>query len=196
MRLRKVPALDGLRGIAVLLVVAVHTTRILVPSLTRAWLPGGFLGVDLFFVLSGFLITALLLNEQATGPIRMGAFYRRRALRILPALPSRPRPSCSAPCRTYGRARGCSSGDLSWRSDTSRTGSISGTCRCLRGSPGTETRPAPVRVGVAYAVAAALTLRSWHVVERPFLRWKRSLESRPAELEAPIAPTPTDVIAT
>ena len=54
---------------------------------TAALLPGGHFGVDLFFVLSGFLITTLLLEEQARkGTISLRAFYRRRALRLLPAL--------------------------------------------------------------------------------------------------------------
>jgi len=76
-RLTHLTSLDGLRGIAILAVM-----------LCNAWyLPGGFLGVDIFFVLSGFLITALLLQEwQHTGTIRLGAFYARRALRLLPAL--------------------------------------------------------------------------------------------------------------
>jgi peptidoglycan/LPS O-acetylase OafA/YrhL len=52
-----------------------------------SWLPGGFLGVDAFFVLSGFLITSLLLRERlATGRIALGAFWGRRARRLLPAL--------------------------------------------------------------------------------------------------------------
>ncbi|HEY7326340.1 MAG TPA: acyltransferase [Gemmataceae bacterium] len=68
--------LDGLRGVAILLVLGCHL----------GWLPGGFLGVDLFFVLSGFLITSLLLEEwQSTGSIRLGQFYLRRALRLWPA---------------------------------------------------------------------------------------------------------------
>jgi peptidoglycan/LPS O-acetylase OafA/YrhL len=77
-RLGYVPALDGLRGIAIALVVAFHYTR--EPF-------GGPYGVDLFFVLSGFLITTLLLEERAaTGRIRLGSFYVRRARRLIPAL--------------------------------------------------------------------------------------------------------------
>jgi peptidoglycan/LPS O-acetylase OafA/YrhL len=73
------PALDGVRGVAILLVLLSH-----VPTLP---LQGGFIGVDLFFVLSGFLITSLLLEEwQATGTLSLGAFYARRTLRLLPAL--------------------------------------------------------------------------------------------------------------
>jgi peptidoglycan/LPS O-acetylase OafA/YrhL len=76
-RLGHVPALDGLRGIAILLVLSFHSGHA----------RGGWLGVDLFFVLSGFLITSLLVSEWAsTGAISLPAFYRRRALRLLPAL--------------------------------------------------------------------------------------------------------------
>jgi len=77
-RLGYVPALDGLRGIAIAMVVAYHAF---------GWPLGGWLGVQLFFVLSGFLITTLLLEEHAaTGAIRFGAFYARRARRLFPAL--------------------------------------------------------------------------------------------------------------
>jgi peptidoglycan/LPS O-acetylase OafA/YrhL len=80
------PAFDGVRGIAVLLVVALHL-RLVAPGAAGSLAPdGGFLGVDVFFVLSGFLITALLLREVATGRVRVGAFYRRRALRLMPAV--------------------------------------------------------------------------------------------------------------
>ena len=73
------PALDGLRAIAVTGVVVYH--------LGATWLPGGFLGVDLFFVLSGFLITSLLLDEVARrGRISYSDFLTRRARRLLPAL--------------------------------------------------------------------------------------------------------------
>jgi peptidoglycan/LPS O-acetylase OafA/YrhL len=72
-----VPALDGLRGVAVAGVLLFHGDH----------LAGGFLGVDLFFVLSGFLITSLLLREWAgTGGIALLAFWRRRGRRLLPAL--------------------------------------------------------------------------------------------------------------
>ncbi|SHJ68636.1 Peptidoglycan/LPS O-acetylase OafA/YrhL, contains acyltransferase and SGNH-hydrolase domains [Nocardiopsis flavescens] len=71
------PALDGLRGAAVIGVLLFHTGR----------LDGGFLGVDLFFVLSGYLITGLLLREAAaTGRVDLPAFWGRRLRRLLPAL--------------------------------------------------------------------------------------------------------------
>jgi len=73
------PFLDGLRAIAVLGVLTYH--------LNRSWLPGGYLGVDLFFVLSGYLITSLLVAEHArTGRIDLPAFWSRRIRRLLPAL--------------------------------------------------------------------------------------------------------------
>jgi peptidoglycan/LPS O-acetylase OafA/YrhL len=86
-RLSFVPAFDGVRAAAVLLVVSAHL-RLLAGAGYARWQPkGGHLGVDIFFVLSGFLITALLLREEATTrAIRFGAFYGRRALRLLPAL--------------------------------------------------------------------------------------------------------------
>jgi peptidoglycan/LPS O-acetylase OafA/YrhL len=72
------PALDGLRGLAILGVLFRHAFGI--PA-------GGGYGVDLFFVLSGFLITTLLIEErEATGLIAFRDFFRRRALRLLPAL--------------------------------------------------------------------------------------------------------------
>jgi peptidoglycan/LPS O-acetylase OafA/YrhL len=72
------PALDGLRGLAVMAVMAFHTS----PAAH-----GGFLGVDVFFVISGYLITTLLLREWAvTRRIDLRAFYLRRALRLGPAL--------------------------------------------------------------------------------------------------------------
>jgi len=72
------PSLDGLRGVAILLVMLYHFGT---PVL------GGAVGVDVFFVLSGFLITALIVGEvQRDGRLDFAAFYRRRALRLLPAL--------------------------------------------------------------------------------------------------------------
>ncbi|MBM3675297.1 MAG: acyltransferase [Actinobacteria bacterium] len=73
----RIRALDGVRGAAVAAVLVFHGGR----------LEGGFLGVDLFFVLSGFLITALLLTEsRATDRISFAGFWARRARRLLPAL--------------------------------------------------------------------------------------------------------------
>lgn len=73
------PALDGVRGVAVLLVFLFHAE---VPGFT-----GSFIGVDIFFVLSGFLITVLLLQEhQKHGAISLKNFYLRRILRLFPAL--------------------------------------------------------------------------------------------------------------
>jgi peptidoglycan/LPS O-acetylase OafA/YrhL len=72
------PDIEGLRAVAVLMVVLEHAGLSL--------LSGGYIGVDVFFVLSGFLITSLLLKEiQATGHISLGQFYARRARRLLPA---------------------------------------------------------------------------------------------------------------
>lgn len=73
------PALDGLRAIAVLGVIEYH-------SCWHMLAIRGYLGVDVFFVLSGFLITSILLKEIATGGINIGAFYMRRVRRLYPAL--------------------------------------------------------------------------------------------------------------
>ena len=74
---RRLRALDGLRGLAVLAVLASHAVNVA---------HGGFIGVDVFFVLSGYLITDLLLTEwQATGRIDLLDFYRRRTIRLAPA---------------------------------------------------------------------------------------------------------------
>jgi peptidoglycan/LPS O-acetylase OafA/YrhL len=78
-RLRYRPELDGMRGVAVALVIVHH-----------AWQPhrfAGFLGVDIFFALSGYLITTILIGElDRTGSLRFGGFYLRRMLRLYPAL--------------------------------------------------------------------------------------------------------------
>lgn len=72
------PALDGVRALAILAVLAFHCG---VPLSG-----GGYLGVDVFFVLSGYLITSLLLAEHQIGGIQVGSFYIRRALRLYPTL--------------------------------------------------------------------------------------------------------------
>jgi len=78
-RLSYIPGLDGIRALAVLAVLCYHANY--------SWALGGFLGVETFFVLSGFLITLLLLSEwQATGGINLKNFWLRRARRLLPAV--------------------------------------------------------------------------------------------------------------
>ncbi|MCB1968231.1 MAG: acyltransferase, partial [Candidatus Accumulibacter sp.] len=72
------PDIDGLRAIAIMAVVFYHAGF---PGFS-----GGFVGVDVFFVISGFLITALLFNEAAaTGRVSLSAFYARRVRRLMPA---------------------------------------------------------------------------------------------------------------
>lgn len=81
------PAIDGLRAMAILLVMLHHGAAFLVPSAFGVFVTGGFLGVDLFFVLSGFLITSLLVERwEFEGERGFGRFYLRRALRLLPAV--------------------------------------------------------------------------------------------------------------
>jgi len=78
-RVPYLPGLDGLRALAVLAVIVYHANP--------AWLPGGFLGVEVFFVISGYLITLLLVaEEERTGAISLRDFWTRRARRLLPAL--------------------------------------------------------------------------------------------------------------
>jgi peptidoglycan/LPS O-acetylase OafA/YrhL len=78
-RLRQMPGLDGLRAVAVTAVIVYH--------LSPSALPGGYLGVDVFFVISGYLITALLLAEyRQSSAVSLRRFWGRRARRLLPAL--------------------------------------------------------------------------------------------------------------
>jgi peptidoglycan/LPS O-acetylase OafA/YrhL len=78
-RQSRIEGLDGLRALAI--------TGVLVYHLNASWLPGGFLGVDVFFVVSGFLITTLLVREHhRTGRIALSQFWVRRARRLVPAL--------------------------------------------------------------------------------------------------------------
>ena len=77
--IRYIPAIDGLRAVAVIAVMLYH--------LGAPWIPGGFLGVDLFFVISGYVITRLLLDSiQRSGGLDLRAFYKSRLRRLLPPL--------------------------------------------------------------------------------------------------------------
>ena len=74
-----IPSLDGIRALSVLAVIIYHANKL--------WLPGGFLGVEVFFVISGYLITLLLLAEsEKSGTVSLKQFWLRRARRLLPAL--------------------------------------------------------------------------------------------------------------
>ncbi|HHU6751351.1 TPA: acyltransferase family protein [Staphylococcus pseudintermedius] len=76
---RYMPGLDGIRAVAVIAIIIYH--------LNPQWLPGGFLGVDTFFVISGYLITSLLLTEyHNTGKIELTSFWLRRVKRLIPAV--------------------------------------------------------------------------------------------------------------
>ncbi len=77
--IKYIPAIDGLRAVAVIAVMLYH--------LGVSWIPGGFLGVDLFFVISGYVITRLLLESiQRSGGLDLRAFYKSRLRRLLPPL--------------------------------------------------------------------------------------------------------------
>ena len=84
------PDLDGIRALAVLAVIIFHVDA--------AWLPGGFLGVDMFFVLSGYLITTIISREMQNGSFSFLEFYKRRAKRILPVF------SCVLLCTSLAAA--------------------------------------------------------------------------------------------
>ena len=79
-RVAHMPALDGMRGLFVIIgPLAYH--------FAPYWIPGGILGIDLFFVLSSFLIVTILLNEHdRTGKVDVGSYASRRVRRLLPAL--------------------------------------------------------------------------------------------------------------
>ena len=77
-RLDHRPEIDGLRAVAIASVVIGHAFP--------AWLPGGFAGVDIFFVISGYLITAIIASELAAGRFSLWQFWQRRIRRIVPAL--------------------------------------------------------------------------------------------------------------
>jgi peptidoglycan/LPS O-acetylase OafA/YrhL len=72
------PDIDGLRATAIALVAVYH--------IKPTWLPGGFIGVDVFFVISGFLISRIIIGSLERGTFSLAGFYARRIRRILPAL--------------------------------------------------------------------------------------------------------------
>ena len=70
--------INGLRAVAVVPIVLFHAGY--------EWMPGGFIGVDIFFVISGYLISSILLDEMSQGKFSFIRFYERRVRRIVPAL--------------------------------------------------------------------------------------------------------------
>ncbi|HVE18109.1 MAG TPA: acyltransferase, partial [Ilumatobacteraceae bacterium] len=77
-RVPYMPGLDGMRALAVVAVMLYHANH--------TWLGGGFLGVEVFFVISGYLITLLLIGEhERNGRVSLGKFWMRRVRRLLPA---------------------------------------------------------------------------------------------------------------
>src|SRR5690606_39737253 len=72
------PEIDGLRAVAVVSVILYH--------INKAWLPGGYVGVDIFFVISGFLITSIIWRELQGGSFSLTDFYLRRIRRIIPVM--------------------------------------------------------------------------------------------------------------
>jgi peptidoglycan/LPS O-acetylase OafA/YrhL len=72
------PEIDGLRSVAVIAVIVFHMDKI--------WLPGGFLGVDIFFTISGYLISLMILRECAHDQFDIWTFWKRRVKRLVPAL--------------------------------------------------------------------------------------------------------------
>ncbi|HBA3984599.1 TPA: acyltransferase, partial [Escherichia coli] len=78
MEIRYRPDIDGLRAVAVLLVIVYHVGS--------QFITGGFIGVDIFFVISGYLITSIIRKEISNGSFTYSGFYNRRIKRILPSL--------------------------------------------------------------------------------------------------------------
>ncbi|HJV95592.1 MAG TPA: acyltransferase, partial [Albitalea sp.] len=72
------PDIDGLRAIAVLSVIGFHAFP--------EWFPGGFVGVDIFFIISGYLISSIIFEQVQEGRFTIGGFYVRRIKRIFPSL--------------------------------------------------------------------------------------------------------------
>ena len=116
------PALDGIRAIAVVAVVLFH--------FDFAWIPGGFLGVDVFFVVSGYLITTLMIEEwERSGGIDRRQFWLRRGRRLLPALYLMLLVTCAWACCSCPTPSTGSAATSSPPSCTSPTGGTSSTAR-------------------------------------------------------------------